>query len=151
MHLLFFSVFLGPLYCHGSSGVDVHTIWPSPELQTSSDGFTGSVCLQSFLNGVSLTRSYSSFSIKQMDQAAQAAVALLGHRAALWAVKTDVTLLGWVLSFLYLQVVHPHLPLGQLDRSVGEGGTDKCYRSLLAVSVRHAGPQQLSLNFTPWH
>lgn len=55
------------------------------------------------------------------------------------------------LSFLCLQVVHPHLPVGQLDNSVGEGGTDKCHRSLLAVSVRHAGPQQLNLNSAPWH
>lgn len=53
------------------------------------------------------------------------------------------------LSFLYLQVVHPHLPLGQLDSSVGEGGTDQWHRSLFAVSVRHAGPQQLSLNLAP--
>lgn len=55
------------------------------------------------------------------------------------------------LSFLYLQVVHPHLPLGQLDNSVSEGSTDNCHRSLLTVSVRHAGPQQLSLNSAPWH
>lgn len=48
------------------------------------------------------------------------------------------------LSFLYVQVVHPHLPFGQLDSSVGESGADKCHRSLLTVSVRHAGPQQLS-------
>lgn len=54
-----------------------------------------------------------------------------------------LTVLG-CLSFFYLQVVHPHLPLGQLDSPVGEGGPDGRHRSLLAVSVRHAGPQQLS-------
>lgn len=51
--------------------------------------------------------------------------------------------------FLYLQVVHPHLPLGQLDGAVGEGGADGRHFSLLVVSVRHSRPQQLSLAAAP--
>lgn len=59
---------------------------------------------------------------------------------------TDVDYLGLCLSSLHLQVVHPHLPLGQLDSAVGEGIADGCHRALLAVSVRHTGPQQLGPN-----
>lgn len=62
---------------------------------------------------------------------------------------TDVDYLGLRLSFLHLQVVHPHLPLGQLDSAFGEGIADGCHRSLLAVSVRHTGPQQLGPNQHP--
>lgn len=103
MPSLFFSVFIGPLYCHGSSGVDVHTIWPSPELQTSCDSFTGSVHLQSFLNGVSLTRSYSSFCIKKKKKD-QAVVALLDHQVALrtgseYCQNWPLTIFGCVCCF----------------------------------------------------
>lgn len=87
---------------------------------------------------------------KKIDQV----VALLDHQVALWESEycQNWLLTIWLcLSFLYLQVVHPHLPLGQLDSSVGQGSTDKCYRSLLAVSVRHTGPQQLILYTAPWH
>lgn len=88
-------------------------------------------------------------------QKSQAVVALLDHQVAVWTGSEYcqnwlLTIFG-CLSFLYLQVVYPHLPLGQLDNSVGEGSTDNCHCSLLAVSVRHAGPQQLSLNSAPWH
>lgn len=52
-------------------------------------------------------------------------------------------------SLLCLQVVCPCLPAGQLDSAVGESCADWCHLSLLIVSLRHSGPQQLSKSQHP--
>ncbi|TMS10557.1 Transmembrane protein 147 [Larimichthys crocea] len=46
-------------------------------------------------------------------------------------------------------VVCPCLPAGQLDSAVGESCADWCHLSLLIVSLRHSGPQQLSKSQHP--
>lgn len=43
-----------------------------------------------------------------------------------------------------VQVVCPCVPVGQLDGALGESCADRCHLSLLAVPLRHSGPQQLS-------
>lgn len=65
------------------------------------------------------------------------------------ATPTRCLVLFFNVSLSCLQVVCPRLPVGQLDGAVGESRADWCHLSLLAVSLRHSGPQQLSRTKTP--
>lgn len=58
-----------------------------------------------------------------------------------------VLFLTLCLSLWCPQVVRPCLPVGQLDSVVGESRADWWHLSLLAVSLRHSGPQQLSTTY----